>query len=89
MYIPDEHVWPDLVTPEQTELWAGDPSLSKLDALKAALQGERLGFEFYHHLAETSPDPDIKAMAREFTKEEAEHVEILEQWIEREQTTVA
>ncbi len=84
LHMPEEHVWPDLVTPEQTALWAGDPSLSKLDALKAALQGERLGFEFYHHLAETSPLPDIRAMAKEFSKEESEHVEILEKWIERE-----
>ncbi len=83
-YIPGEYVWPDLVTPEQTALWAGDPSLSKLDALKAALEGERLGFEFYHHLAETSPIAEIRSMAKEFTKEEAEHVDILEQWIERE-----
>ena len=88
-YKPEEYVWPDLVTPEQTALWAGDPSLSKLDALKAALDGERLGFEFYHHIAETSPDPKIRAMAKEFAKEESEHVEILETWIEREQTAVA
>ena len=85
MYTPDEHVWPDLVTPEQTELWAGDPALSKLDALKAALEGERLGFEFYHHLAESSHLPEIRSMAKEFAKEETEHVEILERWIKREQ----
>ena len=34
-------------TPERTALWAGDPSLSRLDALRAALQGERRGYEFY------------------------------------------
>ena len=83
-YMPDEHVWPDLVTPEQTALWAGDPALSRLGALKAALDGERLGFEFYHHIAETSPDPKIRTMAKEFAKEESEHVAILEQWIARE-----
>jgi rubrerythrin/ferredoxin len=83
-YMPEEHVWPDLVTPEQTALWAGDPSLQKLDALKAALQGERLGFEFYHHIAETSSHREIRAMSKEFAKEEAEHVEILNQWIDRE-----
>ena len=85
-YLPEEHVWPDLVTPEQTALWAGDPTLSRLDALKAALAGERLGFEFYHHVAETSPDAAIRAMAKEFAKEESEHVAILEQWIEREES---
>lgn len=84
MYMPEEHVWPDLVTPEQTALWSGDPYLSKLGALKAALDGERLGFEFYHHFAETSPDVKIRRMAKEFAKEEAEHVQILEDWIARE-----
>ncbi|MGF1640581.1 MAG: ferritin family protein, partial [Rhodospirillales bacterium] len=82
--MPDDHVWPDLVTPEQTALWAGDPSLSRLDALKAALDGERLGFEFYHHLAETAPDREIRRLAKEFATEEAEHVATLEQWIARE-----
>jgi rubrerythrin/ferredoxin len=83
-FMPGDHVWPDLVTPEQTALWAGDPALSKIDALKAALDGERLGFEFYHHVAETSPITEIRRLAKEFAKEEAEHVEILEQWIARE-----
>ncbi len=83
-HMPDQHVWPDLVTPEQTALWAGDPHLSKLDALKAALEGERLGFEFYHHVAETNSDAEIRTMAKEFAKEESEHVALLEQWIARE-----
>ncbi len=87
---PGEHVWPDLVTPEQTELWAGDPALSRLDALRAALKGELLGFEFYHHVAKTSTDPEIRTIAKEFADEESEHIRLLEQWIEREQSeTVA
>ena len=85
-HVPGEHVWPDLVTPEQTALWAGDAAMSKRDALKAALAGERLGFEFYHHVAETTRDPDIRALAKEFVKEEAEHVRLLERWIEGEAT---
>ena len=83
-FMPEEHIWPDLVTPEQTALWAGDPTLSRIDALRAALDGERLGFEFYHHLAQTSSNGEIRALAKEFAKEESEHVEILEQWIARE-----
>lgn len=82
--IPDRHVWPDLVTPERSALWAGDPALSRIDALKAALDGERLGFEFYHHIAETSRDAEIRILAQEYAEEEGQHVEILERWIERE-----
>lgn len=84
-FLPEEHIWPDLVTPEQTALWAGDPDLSRRDALKAALEGERLGFEFYHHVAETSADAEIRKLAKVFANEELEHVEILERWIARKE----
>src|SRR5271165_7408225 len=46
--IPPDYVWPDQVTPERTSLWAGDPALSRLDALRAALHGEQRGFDFYY-----------------------------------------
>lgn len=83
--VPSHYAWPDNQTPEQTTLWAGDASLSRLDALKAALVGERRGFEFYYSVAETTPDPEIRVMAKEFVKEESEHVETLKRWIEREE----
>ncbi|EWY39547.1 ferredoxin [Skermanella stibiiresistens SB22] len=83
--IPGDHVWPTLATPERTALWAGDPSLSRLDALRAALQGEKLGFEFYYTVYGHTKDPEIAELANEFVKEEAEHVAILERWIEREE----
>lgn len=56
-----------------------------MDALKAAMQGERRGYEFYYAVAGTTKDPEIAAMAKEFVKEEAEHVEILGRWIQREE----
>jgi rubrerythrin/ferredoxin len=83
--IPPDYVWPDHVTPERTSLWAGDPALSRLDALRAALQGEKRGFEFYYAVAGTATDPDIIASAKEFVHEEAEHVKVLEAWITREE----
>ena len=55
--------------------------MSRRDALKAALDGERHGFEFYHHIAETARDKEIRALAKEFADEEAEHVGIFERWI--------
>jgi len=83
--IPPEYVWPDHATPERTSLWAGDPTLSRVDALRAALQGERRGYEFYAAVAATTKLPEISTMAREFVKEEAEHVKVLEAWITREE----
>ena len=86
LHVPANYVWPDHATPERTDLWAGDPALSRLGALKAALLGERRGLEFYHSVAGFSKDPEIVKQAKEFVKEEAEHVEILERWIAREES---
>ena len=83
--IPPDYAWPDHETPERTELWAGDPLMSRLDALRAALVGERRGYEFYYAVAGTSKDPEISAAAKEFYMEEAEHVQVLEAWITREE----
>jgi rubrerythrin len=85
LVLPTASAWPDQETPERTALWAGDPKLSRLDALKAALQGERRGYEFYYAVAGTTTDPRIRSLAKEFVREESEHVETLKQWIEIEQ----
>jgi rubrerythrin/ferredoxin len=84
-HLPAEYAWPDQATPERAEIWAGDPSLSRLDALRVALRGERGAFDFYYMVSSTSKDPEIVAMAKEFVEEEAEHVRILEAWITREE----
>ncbi len=86
--LPANSAWPDQETPERTALWAGHPSLSRLDALKAALQGERRGFEFYYAVAGTTTDAQIREIAREFVKEETEHVDTLKEWIVREESSL-
>jgi rubrerythrin/ferredoxin len=83
--LPPSSAWPDNSAPEMTTLWAGDTKLSRLGALKAALQGERRGFEFYYAVAGTTTDDDIRATAKEFVREESEHVDKLKQWIAAEQ----
>jgi rubrerythrin/ferredoxin len=86
--LPPSSAWPDQETPERTALWSAHPSLSRLDALKAALQGERRGFEFYYAIAGTTKDPQIESVAKEFVKEEMEHVETLKLWIEKEEASL-
>ncbi len=81
--LPPSSAWPENTTPEKTTLWSGDPALSRLGALKAALQGERRGFEFYYAIAHTTQDREIRAVAKEFVREETEHVDKLKQWIEQ------
>ncbi len=83
--VPADYVWPEHATPERTSLYASDADISRLDALRAALVGEKRGYEFYYAVAGTSKLGDVVAMAKEFVKEEAEHVKILEAWIAREE----
>jgi rubrerythrin/ferredoxin len=84
--LPPSSAWPDNEAPERTGLWAGDPSMTRLDALKAALLGERRGYEFYYAVAGTTKDANIRAVAKEFVKEEAEHVDALKLWIAKEES---
>ncbi|CAN5356145.1 hypothetical protein BH10PSE16_BH10PSE16_36390 [soil metagenome] len=86
--LPSSSAWPDNESPERTALWAADPTMARLGALKAALQGERRGFEFYYAIAGTTKDPEIREVAKEFVREETEHVEKLKQWIEQEEAAV-
>jgi len=83
--LPAHYIWPHHATPERSETWAGDPTLARLDALRAALQGERRGYDFYCAVSDTSDNPGIAQKAREFVLEEGDHVSILERWIAREE----
>lgn len=57
-------------------------------AVKAALQGERRGFEYYYAIAGTTKDAEIRAVAKAFVREETEHVEKLKQWIAQEEAAL-
>ncbi|NNM50940.1 MAG: 2Fe-2S iron-sulfur cluster binding domain-containing protein, partial [Pseudomonadales bacterium] len=85
LVLPPDYVWPEQVSPERTSLMAGDPTLTRLDALKAALQGEKRGYAFYLTVVAKSRVPEIKNLAKVFVREEVEHVKILEAWITREE----
>lgn len=85
LQVPPDYVWPSHVTPERASIWAADSNLSRLGGLKAALQGERRGYEFYCAVAATSKSAEVVALAKEFVKEEADHVKVLEAWITREE----
>lgn len=80
---PADFQWPDRVTPEAAE-WRGvDALLDVPGALELALAGENMGHAWYRAVAEGTRDPEVRAMAREFADEEAQHVSELERWIAR------
>jgi rubrerythrin/ferredoxin len=85
LQLPPDYVWPDHATPERTSDLALDATLTRLDALRAALQGEQRGRDFYAAVAGTAHDAEIIALAKTFVSEENEHVRVLEGWLAREE----
>ncbi len=83
--LPAHYVWPHHATPEGGELSSGDAGMARLGALRAALQGERRGYDFYSVIADNSEDKELAAKAKEFVLEEGDHVAILQRWIAREE----
>ena len=83
--VPADYTWPHYETPSAATLWAGGASLSRHDVLKAALLGERRGYEFYCAVEATTKSPEVAKLAKAFINEEAEHLKVLEAWITREE----
>jgi len=52
-------------------------------ALSLALASEENGYAFYHNIATTTTDVEVRTMAEEFAEEEAEHVAELKKWVKR------
>ncbi len=75
---PDEYTWPDGTAPETAD-WAGvDAFMDDRAALTLALTSERRGHAYYAAVAATTTDPEIRRLAGEFAREEAQHVAELE-----------
>lgn len=79
----DDYKWPDMESPEAAAIWGADPLMGVQEAMRLALEAETRGYEFYKNVLDTTPDPEIRAMAQEFAEEEAEHVEAIQRWISR------
>ena len=73
--------WPDMESPETAAIWAADPFIGREQALQVALEAERAGLAYYQSILDTTKDPEISAMAKEFVEEETMHVNELERWI--------
>ncbi|WP_297483009.1 ferritin family protein [Ferrovum sp.] len=78
---PGSFHWPDIESPETAAIWATDPQIGRGQALEIALEAERAGLDYYTGIVESTSDPEILILAREFAKEESQHVAELEKWI--------
>ncbi|CAJ0854829.1 hypothetical protein AMST5_00777 [freshwater sediment metagenome] len=83
--IPDiesnEYIWPNLESPETAAIWAADPLIGREQALEIALAAETAGLDYYKNILETTADPEIKILAKQFIEEESGHVAALEKSI--------
>lgn len=78
---PCGFVWPDIESPETAAIWAADPLIGREQALQVALDAESAGLAYYRNALEATRDPEVRAFAKEFVKEEASHVAELERWL--------
>jgi rubrerythrin len=72
--------WPDIESPETAAIWAADPMIGREQALQVALEAERAGLAYYQSILDSTQDPEIRAMAKEFVEEETMHVRELQRW---------
>jgi rubrerythrin len=78
---PDDYQWPDIESPETTSIWVADPLIGRGEALQVALESESAGLAYYQSILDTTKDPEIRALAKEFVEEESQHVAELQRWI--------
>ncbi|MCG5235398.1 ferritin-like domain-containing protein [Xanthobacter oligotrophicus] len=78
---PAEFAWPDLESPETAGIWAADPFIGHGQALEIARDAEEASRQYYKTIFETTADPEIRALAKEFFEEESEHVQEIHKWI--------
>lgn len=76
-----DYRWPDIESPEAAAIWAADPFIGREQALQVALDAEQAGLDYYQSVMEATTDPEIRAFAKEFSEEEAQHVAELQRWI--------
>jgi rubrerythrin len=84
-----DFVWPDFESPETAAIWGADPFMGRDQALEIALDAEAASQAYYQSILDTTTDPEIKVLAKEFAEEESEHVAELQKWITAYKTSSA
>ena len=77
-----DYQWPDIESPEAAAIWVADPFIGREQALQVALNAEQAGLDFYADILQTTTDPEIQVLAKEFVAEESQHVAELKNWMQ-------
>lgn len=80
---PWDFLWQSADSPEAAEVGETHYLMTPYHVVELAHRVEMTAHTFYQGVAETSTNPAVKILAREFAAEEAEHVALLEEWRER------
>ena len=80
---PWELQWPESESPETVPFQDLDYLMTETQVLQVALDSESRGQRYYASVAAAARDPEVRKLAAQFADEEAEHVELIRQWIVR------
>lgn len=78
---PGDYQWPDIESPETAAIWAADPFIGREQALEVAIAAESASLAYYTDVMNRTDDAELRAFAREFAEEEAQHVAELKRWM--------
>ncbi|MET0082100.1 MAG: ferritin family protein [Sedimenticola sp.] len=79
---PWEFKWSTPESPESVPMEEAHYLMDAYLALVLALHNEKRGQDFYAKVADSSPNPDVRAMASKFSDEEQEHINLISSWKE-------
>ena len=80
---PWEYRWSGPESPEALDSSELHYLITPHQAVKLALRGEQRAADFYGAVVHTAKSKDVQDLAREYEKDEQEHVRLLNGWLER------
>ncbi len=78
-----DYAWGNLESPEAIPFGDMHYLMGPHQALTLALAAENRALAFYMDVVTQAPTDDLRALAEEFVVEEAEHVALVQEWLQR------
>jgi rubrerythrin len=85
---PWEFGWEGMEGPETGDMSDVNYLMNTAQALQLAMGNEQRAFDFYDQISRESPIPEIAALAAEFAAEEKEHLGLLQEWMDKTESSV-
>jgi rubrerythrin len=80
---PWDFGWESMEGPETADIGDVNYMMTTVHALNIAMGNEQRAHDFYYEISRLSPDEAVRALAAEFADEEKEHLELLNQWLQK------